>query len=441
MNRLFSRLFLLIMVSVTVASVAVYIAVAGLFGDPLEQIARSQATAQIFLLEQYIDKGPAEEWLARLNKARSVSHVGMDVIPLKSLEDALSQEKLARLRRGELVIDIPGKALLRRVDLRGERYVGSDEDVIQIVGLPIDIGFALEMEALRYVVVALCLLVPIAFWSRSHWRGLQELSRAAEDFGAGQLDRTIAVDSKASIYPLARCMHDMAQRIRRLLDDQRALLHSVSHELRTPIARLEFGLELLREDSKGRPVQPRIDAMNADLLELGQLVNELLTLSALEHARSLPGERFAVVELLHECLRATRDLAAGKELASAFSGDLGGIVGDRRLLARAIGNLLSNAIKYSARRILLSARRAEDGALQVSVEDDGPGVPVEARARVFEPFFRLDRSRDRSTGGYGLGLAIAQKAALLHGGRIDLDDSGLGGAMFRLTIPPAGAAA
>jgi len=148
-----------------------------------------------------------------------------------------------------------------------------------------------------------------------------------------------------------------------------------------------------------------------------------------------------VVELLHECLRATRDLAAGKELASAFSGDLGAFVGDRRLLARAIGNLLSNAIKYSARRILLSARRAEDGALQVSVEDDGPGVPVEARARVFEPFFRLDRSRDRSTGGYGLGLAIAQKAALLHGGRIDLDDSGLGGAMFRLTIPPAGAAA
>lgn len=108
-------------------------------------------------------------------------------------------------------------------------------------------------------------------------------------------------------------------------------------------------------------------------------------------------------------------------------------MGDQRLLARAVGNLLRNAQKYGARRIALSARHGTQ--IEIVVEDDGPGVPEADRERIFEPFYRLDRSRDRATGGFGLGLSIAQKALALHGGTIRVEQSALGGARFVIAFP------
>ncbi|MFD1304224.1 sensor histidine kinase, partial [Methylobacterium marchantiae] len=115
---------------------------------------------------------------------------------------------------------------------------------------------------------------------------------------------------------------------------------------------------------------------------------------------------------------------------------LGSVDADRRLLARAVGNLVRNAQKYATRRIALSANRTAAGGLEIVVEDDGPGIPPEERERIFEPFYRLDRSRDRATGGFGLGLSIAHKAVALHGGSLHVEDALLGGARFVVTLPP-----
>jgi signal transduction histidine kinase len=435
MNRIFARFFLLVMLSITVATIAIYFSINYLFGDPLEEIARNQAAAQIFLLEQYIDKAPAEEWLVRLNKVREVSNVHSELIPLDAAQVALSPAKAALLARGDVVIDVPSKSLFRRVDLVGARYIGSDDDVIHVQGLPIDIGLALKMEALRYVIVALALLIPIALWSRAHWRGLQALSKAADDFGEGRLATKIEMSRSASIYPLAQCMNQMAQRIESLLDAHKTLLHSVSHELRTPIARLEFGLELLREESPNDLPLARIHAMGADIVELNTLVNELLTLTKLDHQHSSRQIRFSAIDMLNDCLSSVAHSFEGKELVTEFANNLGELVGDQRLIARALGNLLLNAAKYGSHRILLSAHRLANGEFVATVEDDGPGIPEEERQRVLEPFYRLDRSRDRNTGGFGLGLAIAQKAVALHGGKIVVTASALGGARVSLIIP------
>jgi two-component system OmpR family sensor kinase len=113
---------------------------------------------------------------------------------------------------------------------------------------------------------------------------------------------------------------------------------------------------------------------------------------------------------------------------------LGSVDGDRRLLARAVGNLLRNAQKYAAHTVALSARR-DGGLLEILVDDDGPGIPEDERERIFEPFYRLDRSRDRATGGFGLGLSIARKAVALHGGVLRVEQSPLGGARFVITVP------
>ncbi|PRC93818.1 ATP-binding protein [Solimicrobium silvestre] len=430
MNRLLPRFILLVLLSVTVASVAVYFAISYWFGDPLEEIARKQSAAQIFLLEQFVDKAPTDEWLVRLNKVREVSNIKLELVPLNSV--VLSAVKTKQLLKGEVVLDVPGKAFYRRVDQDGERYIGSAEDVIHVQGLPINVGLTLQMEAFRYAIVALFLLIPIVFWSRAHWRALQSLSTAADQFGEGQFGKKIVMHENATMYPLAQCMNLMAERIENLLSAHRTLLHSVSHELRTPIARLGFGLELLREESGGD--QSRIQAMEADIDELNALVNELLNLTKLDHQQSLKAASFSVQNMLEELKNTALYSLNGKQCSIRYADNLGTIIADQRILTRALSNLIFNAVKYGNQQILISAHALSDGAIEFAVEDDGPGIPPNERVRVFEPFYRLDQSRDRSTGGFGLGLAIAQKAVQLHGSTIQISESALSGAKFYFVI-------
>lgn len=434
MNRLFFRFFVLVMLAITAATFAIYFAISRLYGDPLEDIARRQAAAEVFLLEHYVDRAPADEWLVRLNKVREVSTVRYELLPLAQASAALSSAEAALLRRGGMVFQVADKAFLRRVDLSGERYIGSEGEVLRAEGLPIDIAQALQQEALRYAIVALALLIPIALWSRAHWRGMQALARVADEFGAGQLSARARMRPSASIYPLAERMDHMADRIERLMEAQRTLLHSVSHEIRTPIARLEFGLELLRSaaGAEARPaLEARIAAMEQDLRELNALMSELLGMARLDSGQAMQRQPFALAPALRDCAAAQ---PADTAVEVRIAGDLGALEGDRRLLMRAVGNLLGNAAKYGAGRVLLHAAR-EGGQVAIAVEDDGPGIPPAERERVFEPFYRLDSSRDRASGGFGLGLAIAHKAVALHGGSLRVEDSELGGARFLIHLP------
>jgi two-component system OmpR family sensor kinase len=442
-NRLFLRVFLRffvpVIVSVAVASVIVYGAITRVFGDPVEDLARRQAAAQIFLLEQFVDKAGADEWLTRLNKVREVSGSHYDLIPLDTARAALPAASQAALNRGDVVLDLAGKSFLRRVDLDGARYVGSDTDVVRARELPINLGLALEMEGLRFLIVALVLLVPIGLWSRRHWQGLQALGRVADEFGAGKLDARARMAPSATMYPLAERMHGMAGRIDSLLTAQTTLLHSVSHELRTPIARLAFGLALLEDASDDPALHKRIAAMAGDVEELNALVGELLAMTRLDSEQALQRAPVDVAVLLEDCLDSLAPLPASPVVISIGMGAAVGLIdADPRLLSRAVCNLLGNARRYADARVVVQAARV--GAMvTISVEDDGPGIPVAEREAVFAPFYRLDRSRDRATGGFGLGLAIARKAVQLHGGTLAVEDGKMGGARLVISVPVSSA--
>jgi hypothetical protein len=136
-----------------------------------------------------------------------------DLIPLDQARNALPGRLHAALERGTLVLDPAHKAFYRRVDLSGERYIGSEAEVIRADHLPIDLGQALLMEVVRYVVVALALLVPIALWSRTHWQALQTLSRVADEFGAGQLSARARTETGRSGLPAGRAHQRDGRRI------------------------------------------------------------------------------------------------------------------------------------------------------------------------------------------------------------------------------------
>jgi two-component system, OmpR family, sensor kinase len=178
-------------------------------------------------------------------------------------------------------------------------------------------------------------------------------------------------------------------------------------------------------------LERRIAAMENDLHELNALVGELLGMARLDSGQPLQRQPFELAGALRDCVAG---LPPGTDIGVRVADELGTVNGDARLLMRAVGNLAGNARKYAAQQVVVAAVRVPDG-VQITVDDDGPGIPPEEREHIFEPFYRLDRSRDRNTGGFGLGLSIVRKAVALHGGTVAVEDSALGGARFVVRLP------
>jgi two-component system OmpR family sensor kinase len=215
------------------------------------------------------------------------------------------------------------------------------------------------------------------------------------------------------------------------------LLNAVSHELRTPLTRLDFGLALALSEDLPQASRERLQSQVAHIRELDELVLELLSYSRLQKPAQLP-ERVEVVldEFIDSVLGSVDDELENPEIVIDVVLDCSveRFNLDPRLTARALQNLLRNATRYCDKRIQVGVKVCPTGC-EICVDDDGIGIPPDQRERIFEPFYRLDRSRDRSTGGFGLGLAISRRALEAQGGTLTAQASPLGGARFRVWLP------
>jgi two-component system sensor histidine kinase RstB len=299
--------------------------------------------------------------------------------------------------------------------------------------LPLDIRIHLTSWVL------ICILFGGALWLWMHpiSRDLESLRRTTRALGDGNLDaRTPSVRSQL-FAPLAETLDGMAERIQHLMSAQRELATAISHELRTPIARLRFVGEML-VDAKTQEERQRLSRMmESDLEELDKLIDSSLTYARFErssgvmqlvqvHIAGWLEERVANLRILGGELDLQLDLSQLPENLVVCM--------DKWHLAHAVNNLLSNAIRYAKTQIRVSAL-VQDEHVVIHVDDDGIGIPSVERDHIFSAFTRLDRSRDRATGGYGLGLAITRRALELHGGSASVTDSPLGGARFTLIWP------
>jgi two-component system, OmpR family, sensor histidine kinase CpxA len=223
---------------------------------------------------------------------------------------------------------------------------------------------------------------------------------------------------KDEIGELSRSFDRMAERIGTLVTAERRLLQDVSHELRSPLARLSFAAELTRTAPDRTAAVARL---KKEIDRLTDLVGTLVEVTRAEGDPSATRlEPLQLGELLRNVIEDCSVDATARGCHIGVNGESNlTLRGDRELLRRAVENVLRNAIRYTPRGSTVDVRLECAGqTARISVRDCGPGVPEELLPRIFQPFFRVDDSRDSSTGGVGLGLAIAYRAISVHHGRL-----------------------
>ena len=302
--------------------------------------------------------------------------------------------------------------------------------VLNFLGIPMTqvgvVTIAIVVAAMTALLLARSLSLPIV-----------RLQRATRGLAAGALDTRVGepfVSRKDEIGTLARDFDTMAERVQALITDKEVLLRDVSHELRSPLARIRVALALA-ERKAGVAAEGDLNRIEHEAEKLDQLVGQILAVSRL---RTSPLEQFVEVDLV-ELLRQVVDNARFEHPDRAIgyeAGDVPTIQGNGAELASAVENVLRNALLYAGSRADVNVVLEKSGDdIVITVSDNGPGVPEDQLARLFEPFYRVDPSRDHKTTGYGLGLAIASGVIKRHGGSITARNRPEGGLAVTFRLP------
>jgi signal transduction histidine kinase len=274
---------------------------------------------------------------------------------------------------------------------------------------------------LNLALLVLLLVIVLYLTARNITRPLSELSRAADSVGRDLRPAQLAERGARELQDAARAFNTMQDRLRRYLDSRSRVLAAMSHDLKTPLTRLRLQVETLDNP----PMQARI---GRELDEMEGMVKEALSLF-----RGLDdGEPASSVDI-NALLAKIRDEFTDMGAQVTLSGHaLRAFTGRAQALRRCLTNLVANAVKFGSRADIV----VEDGAdLLIRVRDAGPGIPPEELERVFEPFYRLESSRNRDSGGTGLGLSIARDIAQAHAGTLTLANVAGGGLEAALRLP------
>ena len=423
MLRLFLGLFLVMTVGLVLALQTVEHTFNALLDNQMQAYNREAVRGQAWSLVDHLRGRQSADREQRLETLRP--HYGLTLKLVEADQLALTPEEQAQLAQNLLVIRDNYTQFISNID--GGSQVLS-------IKLPPEPSLMPFYIAVAYGMLAVLIGIVLFFWVRPHWRDLEKLRLAAERFGDNDLSARIQLSKRSNIRDLAEHFNLMAARIEGLIANQRELTNAVSHELRTPIARLSFELDQLKQLPDASQNRELIADMYADLGELEEMVSELLTYASLERGATV---------IKRENIQAANwlDSVVGSVALEAEAAGVQLLIGECRLdtvrieprfMARAVINLLRNAIRYAEQRVEVTLVRTGD-CYEVQVNDDGPGVPAHGREKIFEPFSRLDASRDRRTGGFGLGLALVRRVSQSHGGQVEVGDSPWGGASFRMT--------
>lgn len=279
-----------------------------------------------------------------------------------------------------------------------------------------------QLRLLLWFAVSTVALIPLAwFFARSLSKPMTQFSAAAERFGRDPRSPPMAVSGSTEIVQAATAFNEMQDRLRRYVDDRTSMVAAIAHDLRTPLTRLRFRVEAAPEEAQAK--------MTADIDQMEAMI--AATLAFVRDAQADPVRTRLELSSLLESI--VDDMAETGADVAVDQAEKVVIDADSLALRRLLTNLLENAVKYgkSARASLA----VHDRIAEIDIEDDGPGVPASELNRVFDPFYRREPSRNRQTGGIGLGLSVARSIARAHGGDVALQNRPEGGLRAKVTLP------
>ena len=268
---------------------------------------------------------------------------------------------------------------------------------------------------------SLVLMAIASTFMRNQVRPIRLLAQAAEDFGKGRIDTAFRPHGASEVRQAAAAFLTMRERIARYMAQRTEMLAGISHDLRTPLTRMKLELAMLGD-------HPSAAGLKTDVADMARMVESYLAFVRGEGEEKI--EPTDLAQLLTDLVAATQ--RGGHSVALAVAGDL--LLPVRpHAIKRCLENLIANAVRHAAQVRVTATRHTGD--VEVTIDDDGPGIPPESREDVFKPFFRLDQARNASTGGVGLGLTIARDVVRGHGGDVRIDESPMGGARIRIRLP------
>ncbi|QIL35331.1 two-component system sensor histidine kinase RstB [Salmonella enterica subsp. enterica serovar Adjame] len=422
MKKLFVQFYLLLFVCFLVMTLLVGLVYKFTAERAGRQSLDDLMKSSLYLMRSELREIPPREWGKTLKEMDLNLSFDLRVEPLNhyKLDAATTQ----RLREGDIVALDDQYTFIQRIP--------RSHYVLAVGPVPY-LYFLHQMRLLDIALMALIafsLAFPVFIWMRPHWQEMLRLESAAQRFGEGHLTERLHFDNGSSFERLGVAFNQMADNINALIASKKQLIDGIAHELRTPLVRLRYRLEMSENLTP-----PESQALNRDIGQLEALIEELLTYARLDRPQNElmltePDLPASLLAHLQDVQSVTPERAV--HLVTCVIGDYGAL--DMRLMSRVLDNLLNNALRYSRTTVQVSLLLDGSQATLI-VEDDGPGIEADARERVFEPFVRLDPSRDRATGGCGLGLAIVHSIALAMGGSVVCDESELGGAKFSFHWP------
>jgi len=421
MKKLFVQFYLLLFVCFLVMAMLVGLVYKFTAERAGRQSLDDLMKSSLYLMRSELREIPPHDWARTIKELDLNLSFKLRIEPLKKYD--LDAPTMQRLRGGDIVALDDQYTFIQRIP--------RSHYVLAVGPVPY-LYFLHQMRLLDLVLlafIAISLAFPVFIWMRPHWQDMLRLEAAAQRFGDGHLTERIHFDSASSFERLGVAFNQMADNINALIASKKQLIDGIAHELRTPLVRLRYRLEM-SENLTAAEAQ----ALDRDIGQLEALIEELLTYARLDRPQNelklttpdLPAWLRSYVEDV-QSVNPQRTL-----LIDSMGGDYGAL--DMRLMERVLDNLVNNALRYSDNTLRISLHLSGNRAT-LSVEDDGPGIAPEARQRVFEPFVRLDPSRDRATGGCGLGLAIVHSIAQALGGDVSCEASELGGARFCFNWP------
>ena len=393
----------------------------------VKNVAEQQLRVTSYLLLNELGRYPRSKRANELVRLRQFFHYDINIHDKQNLK--LDSQQNRRLLRGDVVVAFEKDEINQDVLMVYSRYKTTEQYLVMGPILPYNSNPTWLLASLLILSLSITGILIYAL-VKSLERRMRRIKDVVLNFGPDTLESRVTVDDSDAIGELAMGINSMATRIQHLLLDQKDITQAISHELRTPISRMKFRLEMLKETSS-TSAEKYLTRLTGDINELENLVEELLAFQSLESNHETKSKVINLNNLLSNLIDEIYEPFESISLELPIENSSLNLTGDENQLKRLVQNLLINAFKHAKSKV-----KVEIKARSLLVHDDGEGVPIEQRERIFSPFVRLDSSRNKKTGGFGLGLAIIARIVRLHNASIQVKESTLGGAVFIVNFPP-----